>query len=226
MFRYIYIALVILLIVAIAFAGWRFRGKRNSHTIVKENKTWETQLNGNGVYSKKQIVFFGDSEIALWPMQSSFGVLPFKNRGQSGDLATKCFARYKEEVISLSPDAIVLLIGINDLNDGVSPSEILQSIHDLIKEGKRARAEIVVCGLLPVSSRVADAGRPVSYILEINKSLSEICQVERLDYVGFYDLLIDEDGFFDKRFTDDGLHPNENGYELMSEIILPYLSLL
>ena len=224
MFRFVYIAILVLLIAAIAFAGWKFRGKRNSHRIVKENNTWESLLNENGTYNKKQIVFFGDSEIALWPMQSFFGVLPIKNRGLSGDFATRCLPRYKKEVINLNPDVIVLLIGTNDLNAGVSPSVILQSIHDLIKAGKRTKAKIVVCSLLPVSSDVADAGRPVSSILEINESLSEICQKEELGFVNFYEPLVDKNGFFDNQFSDDGLHPNEEGYFVMSQIILPYIT--
>jgi lysophospholipase L1-like esterase len=223
MFKFLYIALIISLIAGIAFAGWKFRGKKNSHKIEKDNKTCEATLNESGTYEKKQIVFFGDSEISLWPMQSNFGILPLMNRGYSGDFATECMERFKNEVISLNPDAIVLLIGTNDINDGVSPSKILQSIHNLIKEGKRTKAKIVVCGLLPVSSEVANAGRPVSSILEINNSLSEICHEEGLDYVDFYNALLNEDGFFDKTFSDDGLHPNNKGYLVMSGIILPYI---
>jgi len=209
---------------AIAFAGWKFRGKRNSHKAVKENKAWEVALNENRAYEGKQIVFFGDSEIALWPMQSSFGVMPIKNRGVSGDFVTKCMNRFSEEVISLNPNMIVLLTGTNDLNDGVLVTDIVRSIQNLIDKGKQVKAKIIICSLLPVNSKVADAGRPVSSILEINKSLSMICQKEELEFVNFHESLMDDDGFFDKKFSDDGLHPNKEGYFVMSGIILPYIT--
>ncbi|RLD52304.1 MAG: hypothetical protein DRJ05_17540 [Bacteroidetes bacterium] len=224
MLKFFYIALIVLLILAIAFAGWKFRGKRNSHKSVNENKALEVALNENKAYERKQIVFFGDSEIALWPMGNSFGQLPIKNRGVSGDFVTKCMNRYSEEVISLNPDVIVLLIGTNDLNAGVPPREIIKHIQILIDEGKNANAEIVVCSLLPVSAEVANNGRPVSSIIKINKALSGICHKEELEFVDFYKSLLDEDDFFDKKFSDDGLHPNEQGYIVMSGIILPYIT--
>jgi lysophospholipase L1-like esterase len=223
MFKFFYIAVIVLLIAVIAFAGWKFRGRRNSHRIAKDNKTWEAKLNENGAYMENQIVFFGDSEISLWPMQSSFGVLPLKNRGLSGDLVTQSMERYMGEAISLNPNAIVLLMGTNDLADGVLPSDILKGIQALIDEGKQANAKIIVCSLLPVNSEVADNGRPIPSIIEINTSLSGICQKEELEFVNFYNALIDENGFFDKKYSDDGLHPNKEGYLVMSGIILPYL---
>ena len=223
MIKFLYIALIIILILVIAFAGWKFRGKRNSHKAVKENEAWEVALNENKAYKEKQIVFFGDSQIALWPMQSSFGVIPIKNRGVSGDFATKCMNRFREEVIRLNPNIIVLLTGTNDLNDGVLVTDIVRSIQNLIDKGKQVKAKFIICSLLPVNSKVADAGRPVSSILEINESLSRICQKEKLEFVNFYDPLIDDDGFFDKQYSDDGLHPNKQGYFVMSGIILPYI---
>lgn len=223
MIKFLYIALIILLILVIAFAGWKFRGKRNSHKTVKENEAWEVTLNENRAYKEKQIVFFGDSQIALWPMQSSFGVLPIKNRGLSGDFVTKSRKRFEEEVLSLKPDIIVILIGTNDLNGGVSPREIIKHIQLLIDDGKNTKAEIVVCSLLPVGLEVAENGRPVSIIRKINKALAEICHKEELTFVNFYNSLLNEDGFFNKQFSNDGLHPNEQGYFMMSEIILQYI---
>lgn len=221
MFKFFYIALIFILITIIAFAGWKFRGKRNSHKMIKKNNTWEVSLNQNKAYSKKQIVFFGDSQIALWPMQKYFGVFPIKNRGVSGDFVTRCEDRFEEEVISLAPDAIVILIGTNDLNGGVSPGEIIKYIQILIEKGKNANAEILICSLLPVSPEVADKGRPVSLILKINKALSGICHKEELEFVDFFEPLTDSNGFIDKKFSNDGLHPNEQGYMIMSNIILP-----
>ena len=223
MIKFLYIALIIILILVIAFAGWKFRGKRNSHKAVKENEAWEVALNENKAYKEKQIVFFGDSQIALWPMQSSFGVLPIKNRGLSGDFVTKSRKRFEKEVLSLKPDIIVILIGTNDLNGGVLVTDIIRSIQNLIDKGKQVKAKFIICSLLPVGSKIADSGRPVSSILEINESLSRICQKEELEFVNFYKPLLDDDGFFDKNFSDDGLHPNKEGYFVMSGIILPYI---
>ena len=224
MFKFIYIALIFLLIVIIAFAGWKFRGKRNSHKTKKENSILELALEKSGAFSGKQVMFFGDSQIALWPMQSSFGVLPIINRGISGDFVTKCRKRFSDEVSSLKPDLIILLIGANDLNAGVSTREIIKHIQILIEEGKNANAEIVICSLLPVSPEVANNGRPVSSIIKINNALSGICHKEELGFVDFHNSLLDENGFFDEQFSDDGLHPNKDGYFVMSGIILPYIT--
>lgn len=223
MYKFFYIAIIIILIAIIAIVGWKILGKRISNRIANENNTWENILIANNIYQENQIAFFGDSEISLWPMRSSFGMLPIRNRGLSGCRATESMQRFRDGVLSLHPKTIFLLIGTNDLNHGISLKDIVNSIQDFIDEGEKINSDFVVCSLLPVSPKIAEKGRPVVSILEINRNLKKICKDEGLIYLDFYKSLIDQDGFFDKKYSDDGLHPNNEGYITMSGITIPVI---
>ena len=51
----------------------------------------------------------------------------------------------------------------------------------------------------------------------------EYCKEEHYTYINMYDILVDEDGNFNEKYTDDGLHPNENGYEIITKELKKYL---
>ena len=42
-------------------------------------------------------------------------------------------------------------------------------------------------------------------------------------YIDMYDLLTDDDGNFSKDYTDDGLHPNDDGYEVITKELKKYI---
>jgi len=63
------------------------------------------------------VVFLGDSITQGWgdQMGGSFPGMKVANRGISGDTSRGVLIRLQEDVLSLNPSAIVLLIGTNDL---------------------------------------------------------------------------------------------------------------
>src|SRR5207245_2239785 len=63
----------------------------------------------------RAVVFIGDSNIAGWKtLNDDFAPLRVANVGIGGDVSRGVLFRLKEDVIDLTPRAVVILIGGND----------------------------------------------------------------------------------------------------------------
>jgi hypothetical protein len=79
---------------------------------VQKRTAWASQVRQD----QGAIVFLGDSITQGWgDVGSSFPGVKVANRGISGDTTRGVLIRLQEDVISLNPRGVVLLIGTNDL---------------------------------------------------------------------------------------------------------------
>ena len=172
------------------------------------------------------VVFFGDSITQGWgdnfrDLFKDSG-LKLANRGISGDTTRGLIARVDEDVLSLEPSAIVLLIGTNDLAKGVSPSDIAGNMKILLgKIAKHdAKVPVVLCLVMPASGE--KQRRPAEKIREINELYTELVkqnpQVTTLD---LYTLFANDQGDAKPEEFPDLLHPNDAGYKKWREALWP-----
>jgi acyl-CoA thioesterase I len=202
----------------------RFRQQLNA---LINNSCWEETLDRYNAYSDREIIFFGDSQVSLWQMGPFFGVLPIRNRGVSGDWASKALERFDRDVIaSGNSSMVVILIGTNDLDNHQSVPTIVQHIETMLKKAKDHSVNVALCSLLPASAEHKN-NRPLTVLRSVNSLLRDLCDKYNSIYVDFFSHLSDENGSFISNYSDDGLHPNQQGYFLMSKILFqslkPYL---
>lgn len=213
---------LLVLFTGFSLTTWKmfeFRARLHKFT---DNGKWEQTCRDHGLYDETKIVFFGDSQIALWWMAPSFGTLPIINRGISGDWASKAIGRFEKDVIEEQPEILVILIGTNDLRHGQTPDKVINSIEYMVKEATSRKIKTILCSLLPVSGKYTKNYKSAD-LKSINRRVENLSRRYRTDYVDFYTHLIDEDGLFKDKFTSDGLHPSKSGYYKMSVVIFPYL---
>jgi lysophospholipase L1-like esterase len=82
--------------------------------------------------------------------------------------------------------------------------------------------------LLPVSDYHKDVNpqfqetkiRPPATILELNSWLRNYCEQHHFTYVDYYSAMVDKSGFLPAELSDDGLHPNAQGYRVMAPVAL------
>lgn len=188
------------------------------------NKVWEDILTESSVYENNNItVLFGDSQIAGWPVRPFFGVLPIKNRGKNGDLATNAIDRFKNEVALTKCHKVLILIGSNDIAHGKTIDNIIQSIKEMIELARVNDIKPIVGSILPVSRR-RNSVRPRGTIIDLNNKLSDICKDERVDFIDFFSKLRDADDYLDLTYSEDGLHINLKGYFALSRMVFPLVA--
>jgi len=86
---------------------------------------------------------------------------------------------------------------------------------------------VVLASVLPISDYkknkdgkpiIRTAQRPPEQIKALNEWLQHYVAENRLTYVDYYSAMIDEKGFLKDELSNDGLHPNEKGYEVMGPL--------
>lgn len=174
------------------------------------------------------VVFLGDSITQGWgnALWATFPEMRVTNRGISGDTTRGVLIRLKEDVISLNPSAVVLLIGTNDLDENADPVTIagnLELILDALKTSN-PNMPIILCEVFPSS---ASKRRPKEKIQEINQRYLKLVKGDsQVIYLETYDLFADENGDAIPAEFPDLLHPNEPGYLKWANALKPIFATL
>lgn len=178
---------------------------------------------------ERRVVFMGDSITDYWSREESGGFFPGKpyiNRGITGQTTAQMLLRFRQDVIELSPRAVVILGGINDFQE----SDIETALRNLSSMAELADAHhvrVVLASVLPVNDygKMADGTpalrtrtRPLAQILELNKRIKEYAEAHHFTYLDYATAMRDERGMLRADFSDDGLHPNARGYAVMTPL--------
>ncbi|NEO71476.1 GDSL-type esterase/lipase family protein [Moorena sp. SIO3H5] len=165
-------------------------------------------------------VLLGDS-LSLWFPNK---LLPPKrywlNQGLSGETSAGLLKRL-DILDQTKPEAIFVMIGINDLIRGVKDEAILKNQRLTIRYLRRAHTEtkIVLQSILPHGAEQATwEGRdrlltiPNSRIQNLNQQLKAIAHEEGAIYLNLYPLFADNQGNLQPELSTDGLHLSPQGY--------------
>ncbi len=173
---------------------------------------------------KGRVVFMGDSITDGWELAKYFPGKPYVNRGISGQTTPQMLVRMYPDVIRLEPAAIIILAGTNDIARNTGP-ETLQMVEDnfrgMCELAGRHDIKVVLCLLTPVSDYTKykqTSHRPPSDILQLNDWLRSFAAEMHAQVADYYSALVDGRGMLKEGFSDDGLHPNARGYELMAPV--------
>jgi lysophospholipase L1-like esterase len=162
---------------------------------------------------KNKIVFLGDSITEFCDWAELLDNKDVVNRGIPGDVTSGVLSRLTG-LENEKPDKIFLMIGINDLMNGVPGKQVLNNYEEILKRLKKAGIEGVypqsilpVNNLIPYHKIVSD-----DLIQEVNAGIKELSQKYGYHYVDLYPLFIDQSGNLGNELTTDGLHLSGKGY--------------
>lgn len=177
---------------------------------------------------QKAVVFLGDSITQGWgdEFHGLFPGMKAANRGISGDTTRGMLLRLEQDVLSLSPAAVVMLMGTNDLEEQAEPQVIVDNIKLIVDELKKhnAAVPIVLCQVFPSS---ATKKRPADKIREINKLTAKAVMGDpQITVLDTYTLFANEQGDAKAEEMPDLLHLNEHGYRKWAAALTPILATL
>ena len=174
------------------------------------------------------VVFLGDSITQGWgpDLQGSFPGMLVANRGISGDTTRGMLIRLQEDVLSLKPVAVVMLMGTNDLEERAEPYTIVANVQLILAELAKHNADmpIVLCQVFPSSAAKA---RPADSIKRLNSLVADIAKGKtQVTVLDTWTLFADADGDARKEEFPDLLHPNAAGYTMWKDALSPVLTTL
>jgi lysophospholipase L1-like esterase len=102
----------------------------------------------------------------------------------------------------------------------------MNNIISMVEKALKNNIEVVLCSILPASNFYWNPKiKPIEKIKQLNILIEAYCLTEKIKFVDYYTPMVDEYFGLDKKFTDDGVHPNLNGYLKMKTILESYLKL-
>jgi lysophospholipase L1-like esterase len=179
-----------------------------------------------------RVVFMGDSITDAWQQPRYGGFFPGKpyvDRGISGQTTPQMVLRFRPDVIDLKPKVVVILAGTNDIagNTGPTANEEIQSNLESMSELARAHdIRVVFASVTPVSAyHVASpaavpqtTSRPMARIKALNDWMTSYAASHGAVYLDYFSAMTDQTGLLRAELSEDDLHPNAKGYEIMGPL--------
>ncbi|MBI3414622.1 MAG: DUF1080 domain-containing protein [Verrucomicrobia bacterium] len=177
---------------------------------------------------RRAVVLLGDSITQGWGEDFSgwFPGVKIANRGISGDTSRGVLIRLREDVLALQPQAVVLLIGTNDLEEKAEPETITANLKLILAALKEHNANmpVVLCQVFPSSATKA---RPADKIKKINQLYAEVVKSNaQVTLVETWPLFADTQGDAIPAEFPDLLHPNAAGYAKWAAALRPIFATL
>ena len=173
------------------------------------------------------VLFVGSSTIRLWEnMAQDFRDVPvIINRGFGGSTLADCTVFVRELVTQYKPRQVLVYAGDNDLAQGQSPEQVLQSFVDFVRN---VRADLPDTRITYISIKPSPLRK--SLMPKAEKTNALIAQYAQtmpdIGYIDIYTPMLDATGNPKPEiFRSDRLHLNEAGYRLWQARIAEYLAL-
>ena len=175
---------------------------------------------------ENRVVFFGDSITDIWKLEDYFPGKPYLNGGIGGQTTPQMLVRFRQDVIDLHPNIVVILAGTNDIagNTGPMTLETIEANYSSLAELARAHnIRVVFSSVLPVhnytpKSQDFFAQRSPEKILALNRWLKDYCAAHAVTYLDYFTPMVDDKGLLRRDLAEDGLHPNVAGYKVMAPL--------
>lgn len=171
------------------------------------------------------VVFVGSSSIRLWAdLESQFGTTAVVKRGFGGSRMSDC-ARYADRlVLAYRPRLVVVYAGDNDLAEGRTPQQVLESFQEFVDQVRAELPETRVAYLSIKPSPLRAALMPAAF--ETNALIRAYsASAPNLDYIDVYSKMLDAQGRpRSELYLADALHLNPAGYAVWKSAIADHLA--
>jgi type IV/VI secretion system ImpK/VasF family protein len=198
------------------------------------SEEWRTHHERQLVAPKRaqaKVVFLGDSITEAWQMAAAyrehFGKYSPLNLGIAGDHTQNLLWRIDQGTLDgIHPDAVVLLIGVNNLGGGFTPKQTVAGVRAVIAavQARLPTTRLLLLAILPAGHGPMDPLR--QKITEANRLLATLGEPGRVSVHDVGSVLLEPDGTITKATMRDFLHPTAAGYERLSEAVAPWLEKL
>lgn len=176
----------------------------------------------------RRVIFFGDSITQGWDLDHSFPGTGYVNRGISSQTTAQMLLRFRQDVVALKPQVVVILAGTNDIAENTGPTTLKEIEDNLMSMADLAKINgirVVLCSILPTGQYPwRTAVQPIEKIAAINSWLAAYAIAHKLIYIDYFSVMEDGKHWMRSDLSPDGVHPNAVGYAVMKTVAEPAIS--
>ena len=138
--------------------------------------------------------------------------------------------RFRQDVIDLKPQIVVILAGINDIaeNTGLSSIEMIENnIISMVELDKSNNIEVILCSVLPAEKfSWSEKINPAEIVVNLNKKIKNYALRNNIFYVDYFTKMVNKNNGIKKGLASDGINPNKSGYLIMGPLLEQAISQL
>ena len=180
------------------------------------------QFKKNQFNQTKNITLIGHSILDQWNV-SKINNLEVNNLGISG-ISTQEYIQYiiNEKLLTTVSPIVLIMSGTNDIVKSAWSNEMIaNNIQKLVDYILNINSDVKIY-FLEITPTAFRQDRNNIHIRELNDYLKS--HLENVTWVNLYYQFLNQYGKLDLKYSYDGLHLNEQGYQLLTEILEKELS--
>lgn len=176
--------------------------------------------------SGRGVLFVGSSSVRMWKsMVTDFRDVPvIINRGYGGSTLEDSSHMVRQLVTQYRPSQVLVYAGENDLEEGRTPTQVLDSMKRLVQA---VRAELPGARIAFISIKPSPSRARLLPLMKVSNALiaEYLMTLHNADYIDVYTSMLTPDGQQrPELFLPDMLHMNATGYAMWHTIIAPYVA--
>jgi len=157
------------------------------------------------------------------------------NASISGDTTEDILERLEEEYRRRGgeeyEELLLIQIGTNDAiiedeENRVSKKDFSDNMGKIIKLGKKLSDHLIIVGDFPINPEMEEIPYAPQKILrnrdvrEYDEEKKKICREKDVDFIDLFELM---DGRKNMEYLEEGVHPNDQGHEIIFQKVLQHL---
>jgi len=147
------------------------------------------------------------SQFAYWLMQAH-PEWDVRNRGVNGERSDQIRARWHQDVAADHPAAVVVIAGVNDVYQGREAEHVTSELRAMYDLAAAAGIPVVAGTIVPYNTATPEQNAKMHAIADTRAAAASDADGDML------------------RGSEDGLHPDVDGYRRMAEALEPVLRAL
>ena len=172
----------------------------------------------------KKIILLGDTITQKLPENLiATPIDEVKNFSSKNICCETFYLNYWPKIKKNETDIYILLMGINDImlsysNPSYTLDNIVENLKKIITDILSVDSILLVQSIYPTNN--FELNKKISYV---NEKVSEYCYELDIEFLDFYELLTDKNGLLNENYSNDGIHPNIEGFNLIANQINDYI---
>ncbi len=186
----------------------------------------------NKSLDEKNFVFLGDSITHQYDLEKYYPEYKYRlvNSGIGGNTTDDILGNMDYRVYRYNPTDVFILVGTNDILRQHNLQTSYDNYVSIIKkiQKNRPKATIRIISIYPTNyDKCTFCGKidHNSLTKKFNKALKMYCDKKENNctYIDVFDMLTDKNGQLAEKYTRDGLHLSDKGYELLTKEFKKYM---
>ncbi len=176
---------------------------------------------------EKRVVFLGNSITEGWARTDSafFARNHFIGRGISAQTSAQLLLRFRQDVVALQPQAVVIHIGTNDIAENTGPYDpafTMGNIQSMVEIARSHGIKVILASVLPATKFEwrRELGDRSAMIVELNRQIKAYADQQNIPYLDYHSALKNDQNGMDPDLAEDGVHPTLKAYQIMETLAL------